>query len=162
MLQVSADELQRIKNAAREKQCFWLLMRALYLAYIQYINILVGSLETPIVSYFKNSSSIAQAVDNGVRSLGINRSSFCLLLSDVAKYVVTADAILESVYPKPFHVTYVAHFLHNCTANVKSYFENIDRLIAQVKSATFKNKIRQAKFSTIGCLPQHVVTRWGS
>ena len=52
---------------------------------IQHLNILVGSLETPKVSYLcncqtlpcaSNSKSIAQAVDDGARSLGINRNSF--------------------------------------------------------------------------------------
>ena len=32
----------------------------------------------------------------------------------------------------------------------KSYFENVDVLIAKVKSAAVKNKTRQAKFATIG------------
>ena len=36
------------------------------------------------------------------------------------------------------------------------------KLIAKVKSATVKNKTRQARFAGIGCPPQHVVTRWGS
>ena len=43
---------------------------------------------------------------------------------------------------------------------VKSYFENVDSLIAKVKSAAVKNKIRQVKFATIGCPYQPVVTRW--
>ena len=32
----------------------------------------------------------------------------------------------------------------------------------QVKSGTFKNKFRQAKFAAIGCPPQLVTTRWES
>ena len=85
---------------------------------MQYLNILVGSLETPHVNYLydcqilscaPNSNRIAQAVDDAVRSLGINRNSFCLLLSDAAKYMMAAVAILKSLYPKLFHVTCVAH-----------------------------------------------------
>ena len=69
---------------------FWLLMRALYLKY----NILVRSLETTHVSYLYdcqslsfalNSNSIPPAVDDSVRSLGINRKSY---LFDPGKYVV--------------------------------------------------------------------------
>ena len=45
---------------------------------------------------------------------------------------------------------------------VKSHFEDIDQLIANVKSATVKNKTRQAKFAPIGCMSQPVVKRWGS
>ena len=71
----------------------------------------------PRVSYFydcqslprsTNSNSIAQAVDDAARSLGINKNAFCLLLSDAAKYMVAGGAILKSLYPKLFHETYEA------------------------------------------------------
>ena len=42
---------------------------------------------------------------------------------------------------------------------VKSHFEDVNQLMAKVKSATVKNKTRQAKFATIGCLPHPFVTR---
>ena len=84
---------------------------------MQYLNILVGSLETPHVSYLyncqplkcdPNSNIIVQAVDDAVRNLGINRSFFCLLLSDAAKYMIAAGLTLKnSLYPKLSHVTYV-------------------------------------------------------
>ena len=45
---------------------------------------------------------------------------------------------------------------------VKSHFEKVDQLIAKVKSATAKNKTIQAKFATIGYLPQPDITRWRS
>ena len=89
---------------------------------IKYLNIQAGSLETPHVSYLHDcqslpcaptSNGIAQAVDNAVRFFVIDRVSFCLLLSDAAKYMVAAGAILQSLYPKVFCVTCVAHLLHN-------------------------------------------------
>ena len=76
--------------------------------------------------------------------------------------MVAADAILKPLYPKLIHVTGVAHLWHNCVKKVKSHFEDADQLIAKVKSATVRNKIRQAKFAAIDCLPQPLVTRWGS
>ena len=51
-----------------------------------------------------NSNSIAQAVDDAVRSLESNRNSIYLLLSDAAKYMVTGGALLKSLYPKLLHV----------------------------------------------------------
>ena len=128
----------------------------------------MGSLETPHVSYLydcqplkraPNSNVIAQAVDDAVRNLGINRSFFCLLLSDAAKYRIAAGITLKSLYPKLFHVTCVAHLLHNCAMEIKSHFEDVDQLIAKVKAVTIKNKTRQAKFSAIGYPPQPVPTR---
>ena len=137
----------------------------------QYLNILVKSLETPHVSYLydcqplkctPNIKIIAQAVDDAVRNLGINRSFFCLLQSDATKYMIAADITLKSLYPKLFHVTCVAHLLHNCAMKIKSRFEDVDQLIAKVKVVTIKNKTRQAKFSAIGYPPQPVPTRWES
>ena len=137
---------------------------------IQYLNILVGSLETPHVSYLydcqslkcaSNSNIIAQAVDDAVRNLAINRNFFCLLLSDAAKYMIAAGIALKSLYPKLFHMTCVAHLLHNCAMKIKAHFEDVDQLIAKVKAVTIKNKTRQAKFSAIGYPPQPVYTQDG-
>ena len=131
----------------------------------------MGSLETPHVSYLHdcqplkcspNSNIIAQAVNDAVRNLEINRSFFCLLLSDAAKYMIAAAAgiTLNSLYPKLFHVTCVAHLLHNCAMKIKSHFDDVDQLIANDKAVTIKT--RQAKFSAIGYSPQSVPTRWVS
>ena len=137
----------------------------------QYLNILVGSLETPHISYLydcqflKSAHSrniIAQAVDDAVRNFGINRSFFCLLLSDAAKYMIAAGIKLKSLYSKLFHVTCLAHLLHNCAMKIKSHFEDVDQLIAKVKALTIKIKTKQEKFSAIGYPPQPVLTRWGS
>ena len=77
-----------------------------------------------------NSNIIAQAVDDAVRSLGINRSFFCLLLSAAAKYMIVAGITLKSLYPLLFHMTCVAHLSHNCAMKIKSHFEVVDQLTA--------------------------------
>ena len=51
--------------------------------------------------------------------------------------------------------------MHNCATKIKSYFEDVNQLIAKVKTVTIKNKTRQAKFSAIGYPPQPVPTKWG-
>ena len=159
--QLSEHELKRMRIAVHDIQIF-LIVDESTLSGTQYLNILVGSLETLHVSYLydcqplkcaPNSSIIAQAVDDVVRNLGINRSFFCLLLSDAAKYIIAACITLKSLYPKLFHVTCVAHLLHNRAMKMKSRFEDVDQLIAKVKAVTIKNKIRQAKFSAIGYPP---------
>ena len=134
----------------------------------QYLNILVGSLDSPHVSYLydcqhlkcaPNSNIIAQAVDDAVRNFGIDRSFFCLVLSDAAKYMIAAGITLKCLYSKLFHVTCVALLLHNCAMKIKSHFEDVDQLIAKIKAVTLKNKNKQAKFSAIGYPPQPVPTR---
>ena len=97
-MQLSEDELKRIRNAVHDKQ-FFLVVNEGTTSGTQYLNILVKNLEIPHVSYlfdcqllkcFPNSNIIAQAVNDGVGNLGINRSFFCLLLSDAAKYMIAA------------------------------------------------------------------------
>ena len=109
-LQLSKDELKRIRYAVHDKQIF-LIVDVSTLSGTQYLNNLMGSLETPHVSYLydcqplkcaPNSNIIAQAIDDAVRNLGINRSFFCLLLSDAAKYMIAAGIALKSLSPKLF------------------------------------------------------------
>ena len=122
----------------------------------------MGSLETPHVSYLydcqplkcaPNSNIIAQVVDDAVGNLGINRSFFCLLLFDDAKYMIAAGITLKSV---------TQAVSREVLLKMKSHFEDVHQLIAKVKAVTIKNKTRQAKFSVIGYPPQPVPTRWGS
>ena len=110
----------------------------------------------------QNSNSIAAAVDDGVKFVELNRNSFRLLLSDDAKQMVAAIAILKSKHPKLLDVTSVAHLFHDCAMKVKCHFEDVDQLITKFILATVKSKTRQTKIATIGCRPQPVVTRWGS
>ena len=76
--------------------------------------------------------------------------------------MIAAGITLKTLYPKLFHVTCVAHLLHNCSMKIKSHFEDVDQLIAKVEAVTIKNKTGHAKFSAISYPPQPVSTRWGS
>ena len=82
-------------------------------------------------------------------------------MSDAAKCMIAAGKTLKSLYPKLFHVTCVAHLLHNCAMKIKSHFDGVDQLIAKVK-AVIIHKTRQTKFSAIGYPPQPIPTRLGS
>ena len=84
-----------------------------------------------------------------------------MLLCDAAKYMIAAGITLKSLYPNLFHVTCIAHLLHNCAMKIKSHFEDMDQLTSKVQAVIIKNKTRQAKFSVIGYPPQPVCTRWG-
>ena len=159
-----------MRNAVHDKQIF-LIVDESTLSGTQYLNILMGSLETPHVSYLydcqplkcaPSSNIIAQAVDDAVRNFGMNRSFCCLLLSDATKCMTAAGITPKSLYPKLFHVTCVAHLLHYCAMKIKSLFKDVYQLIAKVKAVTIKNKTRQAKFSAIGYPPKPVPRRWGS
>ena len=88
VLQLSADELQQIRYAVHDKQIFPVVDEST-LSGTQHLNILVGSQETPQVSYLcgcqlllclPNSNSIPQTVYDDAKSLGNNRNSFSFLL----------------------------------------------------------------------------------
>ena len=83
-LQLSEDELKRIRNAVHDKQIFFIVDEST-LSETQYLNILEGSLEPPHVSYLYdcqplksalNNNIIALAVNDAVRNFGINRNFF--------------------------------------------------------------------------------------
>ena len=84
-LQLSEDELKRIRNAVHDKPVL-LIIDESTLTGTQYLTIVVRSLETPHVSYLydcqplkcaPNSNIIAQANDEAVGNVGISGSFFC-------------------------------------------------------------------------------------
>ena len=60
------------------------------------------------------------------------------------------------------HVNCVAHLSHNCAKRVRAHFKNIDEVIATIKAATIKNKVRKKDFHDAGLPspPEPVITRW--
>ena len=120
MLQLSADVLERIRNAVNDKQIF-LVVDDSSLSGIQYLNILVGSLEhlTLVICTTVNLYHMRQISTALLKQLTVllvlkkSAETLGLLLSDAAKYVVAAGAVHKSLYPKLFHVTCVAHLLYN-------------------------------------------------
>ena len=77
MLKFGSDELQRIRNAVDDKLIF-LVVDESNLSGTQYLNILVGALETPHVYFLyncqplscsPNADSIVQAIDDAVTLL---------------------------------------------------------------------------------------------
>jgi hypothetical protein len=76
--------------------------------------------------------------------------------------MVAAATTLHILYPRLFHITCVAHLLHNCAMKVRNNFPNVDQVIAAVKAACVKNKERQSLFNAIGRPPTPIVTRWAS
>ena len=58
--------------------------------------------------------------------LELTETSSALLMSDAAKFVIAAGKTIKSLYPKLFHMTCVAHLLHNCAMKIKSHFEDVD------------------------------------
>ena len=69
--------------------------------------------------------------------------------------------VLKEIYLNLLHVTCLAQLMHNCALKVRSFYKEVDDLIAAVKASVVKNKSRAADFDVCGRPPQPVVTRWG-
>lgn len=102
------------------------------------------------------------AIDDIIASFGIDRTDFCLLLSDAAPYMVAAAKTLKMLYPRLFRVTCLAHLMHNCAIRVKTFYQRVDALIAAIKASVVKNRCRKHLFDVIGQPPTPILTRWGS
>ena len=137
---------------------------------IKYINVLVGDTAEPEKTYVidcsvvetVNQHIVAAKIDDCIKRLDTPRDRFMLLLSDAANYMTASSAALKLLYPNLFHVTCIAHLLHNCVEKVHSHFQDVDNLIARVKASTVKNKTCRQMFSDIGSPPEPIVTCWGS
>ena len=141
----------------------------------KYINVLVGSLDTPNDTFLIDclpiesgsnvyGSIILHTVDDILRQLETKRENFALLLTDVARYMSLAGKTLKEFYPFLMHVTCVAHLLYNCAMRVRAYFKNINEVVATIKAATIKNKDRKNNFHEAGLPspPDPVITRWAT
>ena len=139
----------------------------------KYVNTLVvdfEQLETTYLLHCKildaspNQQTVVHAVDKAIRTLQTDRNNFVLLLTDAARYMTAAEQMdsreVEQMYPRLFHIIYVAHGFHNAAERIRANYQDVDKLIAAVKASVVKNKDRRAKFSTINSPPQPVVTRW--
>ena len=166
---LATDQLQRLKEKIHGKNVF-LVVDESEINGAKYLNILLGDTAVPDKTYVLecsvvevvNQQVITAAIDDALKKLDIQRRNFVLLLSDAARYMTASTAALKILYPRLFHVTCMAHLVHNCAEKVRSHFKNVDDLIATVKAVTLKNKNRSSKFSDIGSPPHPVLTRWGT
>ena len=72
-----------------------------------------------------------------------------------------AGKFLKEIYPNLLHVTCLAHLMHNWALKVKSFYNEVDNLIATVKASVVKNRSRAADFDVCGRPLQPLVIRGG-
>ena len=135
------------------------------------MHILCGTLDKPeccflvgcsVIDGSANSQKIIHELDDVIKKFKVRREDVNLLISDAASYMCRTGNVLKEIYPNLLHVTCLAHLMHNCTWKIKSFYKEVDDLIAAVKASVVKNKTRAADFAVCGKPTQPVVTRWGS
>ncbi len=96
----------------------------------KYMNILVGTLQDPQKTYMleclplaasADAQAVLHAVHDAISSLGCPHEDFCLLITDAATYMISAAKTLHLLYPRLFHITCLAHLLHNCPMKVRAH-----------------------------------------
>ena len=166
---LAADQMIRLKERLHGKNVF-IVVDESEVCGSKYLNILIGDTRVPETTYVVdcsvveavNQQVVTSKIDDALKKMDVQRNNFVLLLSDAARYMTASAATLKILYPKLFHITCMAHLLHNCAEKVHSHFQEVDGLIATVKAATVKNRNRCNMFSKIGTPPQPVLTRWGT
>lgn len=167
---ICKNVLQEINRKLRNKKIFMIIDES-DINNQKYVNTLIGDISNPSLCYLvdcrplnnsPNANIIAQIADDNLRNMNTSRSDFLLLISDAAPYMLKAGETIKVLYSNLFHITCLAHLLHNCALRVKTYYKDVDNLISSIKGLTVKNKARRQLFSDIGAPPDPIVTRWGS
>ena len=167
---IDKDLYGKIAKIVQNKKIF-LLFDETCLNGTIYGHTLMGTLDYPEQTYLARSSifqkslsasDVAIEIDEVLKDFSISRENFVLLLSDAARYMVSAGKNLKLLNPNLFHITCISHLMHNAAEIVRNTFQDVDRLITSIKAATVKNKSRKQLFASIGFPPSPVITRWGS
>ena len=163
--------LGKVKHLVKDEPVF-LIVEETSLGVLKYVNVLIGSLNRPNLSFLidtrvlessVNASIISQIIDDSIHSMQVKRENFRLLLSDAAPYMNCAGRTLKTLYQNLLQVNCIAHLVHNCALKVKDYFPRIDALISSTKASTIKNKTRRDKFvENVGQPPHPIIIRWSS
>ncbi|KAF7699575.1 hypothetical protein CDIK_1170, partial [Cucumispora dikerogammari] len=139
-------------------------------SYIQNKKILlclIGLIENPKELYCGllkvvqecNFSTIYTAVEELICRYKLNKKIFRLVLTDAASYMKKATNHLKIEYPQLKNISCKAHLFHNCAMLIKASFENVNSLIASIKSITIKNKTNEIKLGAIDKLSDVVIIR---
>ena len=135
----------------------------------KFINIIVGDIDVPEKTYLieccvtetVNQSIICMKTDDILRKLDTARELSSVAFGCGQLYDgLHSDAKGTLPALVSCHMS-CAHAAQLCE-KVRSVFADVDDLVARVKTATIKNKSRQAQFKHIGSPPELVVTRWGT
>ena len=152
-------KVNRICNIFSDKVIFMVIEEA-DISGSKYVNTLVRDAEQPETTYLlhckildasPNQQTVVHAVNDAIRTLQTDRDNFVLLLTNTARYITAAGRVVKQIYPRLFHISCMAHGLHNAAKRIRANYEDVDKLIAAVKALVVKNKDRRAKFLTFNC-----------
>lgn len=139
----------------------------------KYFNLLAGRINAPNVNFVldvyvlpentsMDSNLVISILNRNITAYGLNINDLVLIVTDAARYMTKACKDLKTINPNFFHVTCLAHLVHNCAMRIKAFYTAVDHCISSVKAITVKNRRISSLFSIIGKPPSVIVTRWSS
>ena len=168
--EIASETLKKIEKSISKSKIF-LIADESDIGGKKFMNIMIGTLDIPeeifladciVLSKSPDSNTVASLIDDFIKNFGIQKENFALLISDAAPYMISASKGLKIFYPQMFHITCIAHLLHNCSMRIQSNYIDVNTLIAAVKMSIQKNCTRKEKFCDVGLPPEVVITRWGT
>jgi len=142
------EEILRIKYLINKKDVFLILDESC-IQNVNIVNVIIGPLDNPNQYYLidsrtldeaPNNSNIFRIINETTQNLGIDGNNLKLILTDAARYMTAMTPSLKLLYPQIFHVTCLAHLVHNCSVKISEFFTKTNKLIAAVKDIVVRSK----------------------
>ena len=136
----------------------------------KYGNLIIGNLENPSEAFLVdvevfpksvNGKDFSEFIDDAIRDYGLKRDHFRLLLTDSVNYMKNCGDRMKVIYSNMRHINCFIHILHKCMLKIKSKFGKVDGLIGAMKMLVHKNPTKKQIFSSIGTIPDSIITRFG-
>lgn len=115
-----------------------------------------------------NHMTIARLFDDAIKILdpNFNKNLILLFVTDAAPYMVKAGKSIVVFYPKMLHVTCIAHGLRRLCERIRDSYENVNKVISNVKKVFLKapNRVDIFKemYPDLSLPPEPIITRWGT
>lgn len=169
--------LQKIKNYIGTHPIYFVIDETTNACSRSVLNVLVGRLDgTPskplllstIFSERANNTTVQQAVNKACAILygpDIPYEKVWFIISDQAPYMLKAVRGLKELFPNLKHLTCLIHALNRVCDLIKESNDDINKLIASMKSALLKSNERRQQYREV-CkiqLPPNVIEiRWNT
>lgn len=115
-----------------------------------------------------NACTIMQSFNDSCMKLwpgGVQYGNVRLVVTDQARYMLSAFQQLRGMYPNLFHVTCIAHGLHRVCESIRDNYSRVNDFIAALKKILVKAPSRQVLYQEVTGVhlpPFPVITRWGT
>ena len=95
------------------------------------MHFIMEALHEPAATYLYECKPLSSTPTGLIVGRAVD-TAFSLLLTDAASYMKTAAEGLKFTYDRFFHVTCIAHLIHNCAMRVRDFYSTVDVVISSL------------------------------